>query len=406
MHANLKSNFLAPMDRKVLVILIGQFAIIAGLGVKIYTMGKATAPVLVAEAPVERERSKIRRPTPSTEGNQTKRMSAPTGDTAHPKPFDPTQARELLDRNREEIKNLNLRAEKAQSIIRLLCLNGYVAEAWELIDHEFGVVRSRELEAYFKYAAPSPAEVIARMNGLDDGDRGSALKGYLGSFTADEFAVLELNSFNFENRHERGALIRTFKDLLRAVGDEEDPVGGHALAGSLLEKAAKLTAENKLALADLGTLLDLDKSQDGFAHWAALTALPDGMRKADPPYTGVQAALMRKMAREDPERLMTITTTAGAPEARFMHIAFAEWLDADNASATQWYESRQESFTVGQKDCAAVAFLRACVANGEYENALKWYDTIVGAGWRSALAYEQRNALNGLKKNAAKQSGP
>ena len=86
-----------------------------------------------------------------------------------------------------------------------------------------------------------------------------------------------------------------------------------------------------------------------------------------------------------------------------MHVAFEKWLDADNASAMRWYESHREGLNVDQKDRAAAAFLRNSIRYGEYETALKWYDSFTSPKWRSALSYAQRDAMNGMKKNAAKQ---
>ena len=40
---------------------------------------------------------------------------------------------------------------------------------------------------------------------------------------------------------------------------------------------------------------------------------------------------------------------------------------------------------------------------GEYETALKWYGGFISPKWRSALSYAQRDAMNGMKKDAAKQ---
>jgi hypothetical protein len=165
----------------------------------------------------------------------------------------------------------------------------------------------------------------------------------------------------------------------------------------------QMTKESKLSLDDLGSLLALDKTRDSFTRWATLDALPEDLRSTDRPYNGLQANLIREMVIEDPERLMALTMEPGARAGRFMHVAFEKWLDADNASAMQWYESRRESLNVDQKDCATAAFLRNSIRYSEYETALKWYDSFISPKWRSALAYAQRDAMNGMRKNEAKQ---
>lgn len=392
------------MNRKLLALVLGQFIVIGVLAVKVHEGGKSAAPAPGAVVPAGRESAKVNRPARSQDHRRSERAAVPSDTAALPDALDLAQARELLERNQKETKNLGERADKAHAIIRRLCQNGHAREAWELIDPEYGLVRFRELEAFFQEAKLTPAEALARMGGLDGADRGSALKGYFGSFTADEFVALDLSGFNLENGRERAALISNFSDLLRAASEGDNPDDRQAAA--LLEKATRLTAENKLSLAEFGSLLSLDKSQDSFARWATVTTLPEEMKKADNPYEGVQAKLIREMTLEDPERLMALTMTEGTPEKRFMHIAFEKWLEADNASATQWYESRRENFSEEQNDGAAVAFLRTSVRYEEYETALKWYDRLASPAWRSAVAYVQRNALNGLKKNGGKQGGP
>ena len=390
------------MERKALALVVAQFVVIGVLAVKVYEQGETAEPAARKDVSAGQERPKDTRSTRSADDRRGRRAPASTGETSLPDSLDPAQAAELLGRNQKETKNLGERAEKAHAIIRRLCQNGHVREAWDLIDPEYGLVRFRELEAFFEAAKFTPAEALAHMDGLDGADRGSALKGYFGSFSADEFAALDLTIFKLENGRERAALIGNFADRLRAACDDENPDPRQAAA--LVEKATRLTAERKLSIAELGGLLNLDKSQDSFAHWATVTTLPEDAKKGDNPYEGVQAKLIREMTLEDPERLMALTMIEGAPEKRFMHIAFEKWLEADNASATQWYESRREGFSVEQNDGAAVAFLRTCVRYEEYETALKWYDSLVSPAWRSAVAYAQRNAQNGLKKKEAKEA--
>lgn len=394
------------MDTRVLALVLGQFAVIGVLGVMIYDERKIEVPPLGAEVPTGRERPRAGLPVRSPGNHRVEHASAPADEKVLPESLDPAQARKLLDRNQKETKNLSERAEKAHAIILQLCQDGHAGEAWELIDVQYGLVRFRELEAFFQEAKLPPGQALARMDGLDGADRGSALKGYFGSFTTEELAALDLGAFKLDNARERAALLGNFADRLRAASSDQNPADGQTAAVALLDTATRLTAENKLSLADLGSLLALDKSQDSFAHWASLSVLPESMRKADPHYNGVQSMLVREMAIEDPEQLMKMTMTEGASEARFMHIALEKWLDVDNASATQWYESHHGNFSAAQNDCAAAAFLRTSVRYGEYENGLKWYDSLTAPDWKSALSYEQRNALNGLKKNAAKPNSP
>lgn len=384
------------MNRRALPLLvIAQFAIILGLAWKIHDLKEDTAPPAPQEAAGRSGKTNAVRPGSAGAAS----FSARNSDSPDAEPLDPQQAAAMLAQNRKSEKNLNLRADRAAAILRRLCKSGYAKEAWELIEPEYGLERSRALEAYFRSAELSSAEVTTRMAELDAGDRGAALRGYLGQYPARELAMLDLSPFSFSEGLEQAALADTLNKLLSGSGEHgiQDP----AAARLLLTKAAEWAAANKLRMGDFGKLMEADKSQDSFAHWTLTTTLPEGMRKADPPYDGVQARLIRGMSREDPERLMAMTMIAGAPEERFMHIAFGEWLDADTASAKNWHNSHQAGFTVEQQDRAAVAFLRFCVRYGEYEEGLEWYSKISGANWRSALAYEQRNAMNGIKKKAA-----
>ncbi len=381
------------MSRKLLPLLaIAQFTVILGLAWKIHDLENRPTASSAAETSSRSGKANSTRPDSTVSAGNTPREPSPSESG----PLDPQQAAALLAQNRKSEKNLTLRANRAAALIRRLCQSGYAKEAWDLIDPEYGVERNRALEAYFGSAGISAAEFSSRTTGLDTGDRSAALRGYLGQYSARELATLDLSPINFSERLEQGALIDTLNKLLSGSG--ENGIQDASTANLLLSKAAEWTGANKLRMEDFGNLLKADKNQDHFAQWAITMTLPEEMRMADHTYNGVQPQLIRQMTREDPERMMTMAMTGGGPEERYMHIAFAEWLEADNASAKRWYDSREGSLDTEQQDRTAVAFMRYYVRYGEYERGLEWYNKISGDNWKSALAYEQRNALNGIKK--------
>jgi hypothetical protein len=390
------------MDRKVLALVVGQFVVIVVLGMKVHGMRGAVDDSPPGGVPAGRQQSaEVDRPAMRAQDRRAERAAAFASDATLPKLLDPAQARALLERNKQDTKNLAERAEKAHAIIQRLCQNGHVGEAWELIDAEYGLVRFRGLEAFFQQAKLTPGEALGYLEGLDGGDRGSALKGFFGSFDTTEFVALDLGSFKLDTPRERAALLGNLADRLRAVSDGQNADPQQVIA--LLAKATQMAKESMLSLDDLGSLLALDKTRDSFTRWATLDALPEGLRNTDRPYDGLQSNLIREMVIEDPERMMALTMEPGAPAGKFMHVAFEKWLDADNASAMQWYESRREGLNEDQQDRATAAFLRNSIRYGEYETALKWYDGFISPKWRSALSYAQRDAMNGMKKDAAKQ---
>ena len=312
----------------------------------------------------------------------------------------PAQAKAMLEQDKVEVTNVDLRAERAWQIINQLCLNGHTREAWDLIETEPGGVREKGLGGFFRDADLPAGELISMMNTLQNRERSSAYYNYWSRFTPEEFSKMDLSAFTMRNRIEFGAYRRVMEDMLTDSYDAKNPEAGKWMRHDLLAMALKQSIDGTMNYAEFKGLLSKDPSKDGFTYWEVLkNATPEiradqlmGSRN----YDGTDAMVIRAMAIQDPARTMELTLIPGTHEANYIHIAMGQWLEKDFSNAKTWVDGRYASFTPEQQERTAVAFVRAQVARGEYESAAEWGRKITSDKWRGAVSWHMNQVRMNL----------
>lgn len=339
---------------------------------------RATSTRPSATAPVRRGRRYFQEPTDAV----WKRTAAT---------LSPEQARKMLDQDKLEITNLDLRAERAWNIINQLCRNGHSREAWNLIETAPGAVRENGLGGFFRDADLPAAELISMMITLENRERSSAYYNYWNRFTPEEFAKLDLSRFPMRNAIESDALRRSMEEMLGDVFNPNNPDASKWVRHDLIDKALQQANQGTMDYNSISGLLEKDPSKDGFTYWEVLKgATPEiranellGTRNFD----GTDSKVIRAMTIQDPARTMELTLTPGSHEANYIHIAMRQWLEKDFGNAQAWVDQHYANFTPDQQERTAVAFVRAQVTRGEYDSAAEWATKVTSPKWKESIGY-------------------
>lgn len=352
-------------------------------------------------------RSRVERSSePSTPSKPERRryFPAPT-DPAWTKiaaKLNPESAKEMLERNRTEITNIEERAEKAWHIINQLCQNGFTDEAWDLIDKDSGSVRQKGLGAFFRDADLPKTEILARLNELQAADRSASLYGYWSRFSPEEFAKLDMREFPLKSGFETGGFRRLIGDLLTDSYDPGNPEASRAVRGEVLAKVAEQVNNGMLSYGELTLILQKDKSLDGFLYWEMSQKVDDQFKRGQGSFDGPDAQIIRLMTAQDPEKVLGLASTPGTKEHSHYHIALMAWLNKDYKQGEAWYNQHQSSLNEADRDRSAVAFARANVEAGNYDAGEQWIGKIQAESWFNAVSYE-RMAIERRKKAAQGQ---
>ncbi len=309
----------------------------------------------------------------------------------------PAQAKEMLERDRAEEKNIEARAEKAAQIIAQLCRNGFTNEAWALIETDPGIVREKALSGFFREATLPENEMISRLGTLEKKERLMGLTGYWSRFEPETFARIDLGKFGLATTEDRVALRQTFQAMLEKAFDPAHPELGKLVRQELLGSAVDQANAGTLVLSDIGKILDRDPSKDGFAYWEALERIDPALRKGQDTLKGTDAVIIRAMVTQDPERTLNMTLVPGTTARGKGYVALEKWLTQDFNKAADWYHRNADR---ADPDSSAVAFMRACATRGDYQTALDWYARIQSESWRTGIGGEMRSIQRRLDAEA------
>ena len=299
----------------------------------------------------------------------------------------PAAARKMLERDRLEEKNIEVRAEKAWRIINQLCQNGFPNEAWEMIESDPGVVRQKSLNGFFRDATLPKAELMGMLDGLEKKDRAMGLSGYWNRFAPEEFVRLNMNDFEIRSPEEKAAFRQSFDAMIAQAFDPENPEIGRGVRQELLNLAADQVNGGIFAYSDFGKMIQQDPSKDGFAYWDAMARVDPGLRQGQDSLKGTDAQVIRAMTTQDPERTLNMTLLEGSAARTKGYIALEKWLTLDYRKAEEWYQRNQDK---AGADSSAVAFMRACATLGDYQKALDWYAVIKSESWQKGVGGEMR----------------
>ncbi len=389
---------MVKLSKTALIGAIGISAIAVAIILSLQSAEKIPSNASSATSPSAAERTKAR---PTRIHPDRSKPSGSQGDRIHHErstsalnggqvdaTLNPAKAKELLERYRDEEKNIEVRADKTAQIIAQLCRNGFTKEAWSLIESDPGVVREKSLSGFFREATLPENEMISRLGTLEKKERLMGLTGYWSRFEPETFARLDLGKFGLHTTEDRVALRQTLESMLAKAFDPANPDIGKSIRQDLLRSAVYQANAGTLVVGDIGKILDRDPSKDGFAYWEALERIDPALRKGQDTLKGTDAVIIRAMVTQDPERTLNMTLVTGTPARGKGYVALEKWLTQDFNKASEWYHRNADR---ADPDSSAVAFMRACATRGDYQAALDWYAKIQSESWKNGIGGEMRS---------------
>ena len=306
----------------------------------------------------------------------------------------PAKARELLEFDKLNEPNLEVRAERAWRIINQLCQNGFSQEAWEMIDRDQGIVRQLSLNGFFRDANLPKGEILGLLNGLEKKERATGLSGYWDRFAPEEFVHLNMSEFEIRSPEEKAALRQTLEAMIGRAFDSDNPEIGKVIRQDLLNLAADQIGLGVFAYSDIGKMLGQDPSKDGFAYYEALQRVDPAYRRNQDTLKGTDAQVVRAMVTQDPQRTMDMTLVEGSWVKGKGYVALEKWGTMDYRAAEEWYRRNEGK---ADRDSSAVAFMRACDTLGRLDEALQWYARIESQSWKNGIGGEMRAIVRKLE---------
>ena len=306
----------------------------------------------------------------------------------------PERAREMLEFDKLNEPNLQVRAERAWRIINQLCQNGYSQEAWSMIDGDPGIVRQHSINGFFRDANMPKSELLGLLDSLEKKDRATGLSGYWDRFAPEEFVRLNMSEFEIRSPEEKAALRQSLEAMIGRAFDSDNPEIGKVIRQDLLNLAADQIGLGVFAYSDIGKMLGQDPSKDGFAYYEALQRVDPAYRRNQDTLKGTDAQVVRAMVTQDPQRTMDMTLAEGSWVKGKGYVALEKWVTMDYRAAEDWYRRNEGK---ADRDSSAVAFMRACDTLGRLDEALQWYARIESQNWKNGIGGEMRAIVRKLE---------
>lgn len=310
---------------------------------------------------------------------------------------------ELAARRLEELKtsgSISERASAAYEIIRELCENGHVDEAWALVEKDFGKVRTAGLDGFFSSLKVGMPVFETRFKELYNADESrSAMNSRMENFKTDEvisalmspeghgdFLTLKNLDFDCFSNSVYNRLHLNLPDLplLEREGRLSD-------AFELQRKGLIRPIENVRMMYKLG-------DYDVFAKWEKLSTISEGIDfGSDTGYiVHTKEGVINKMLRESSlQAIDTILKSDGPGGSMNLQLAIGQWTELDSQGAAEWYKNHVAGLTVEKQSAAAAGFFGKAFDNGELDVARQWANQIGSPEMREvALAAIEKKEMS------------
>ncbi|MBK1884197.1 hypothetical protein JIN85_17390 [Luteolibacter pohnpeiensis] len=260
-----------------------------------------------------------------------------------------------------------------------LCENGFSDEAFQLLDQNYGTVRSDELTTLFIYANLSNADLLARINEVDtyQGDKYTALEGYLHRFKRNELADI-VSDPDFQEMFSRGTKLSSYSLSLILSNALHLPSlkQGGANETQFVETSKELIEKGFLKPADLLASTGDYLSDYPIERWELIQkAIPSGSLIIDDDEgDNLGETLITQMVASDgPKALSNLLSIA---DYRSVDYAIAQWTKSDPTGASEWYESNAGQLTLNQNNAVSSAFASTALRSAEFDVARAWAEKI------------------------------
>ncbi len=280
-----------------------------------------------------------------------------------------------------QIEDIGSRAKECSEIIMQLCLAGYTSEAWELIDKDFGRVRTFELDAFFRTPNMDVALFKEKFKSLYNSEESrSAMNSWFSNFDPNQITGSLLNSESnqqfllmkdLDSACFSNAVYNRLHDGLEtlSISDGDNRLNS---ADTLQKKGLLRPIEIIRMFSDLGNLGNFEK-WDRFKKYTADVNYGSDQGFVD----HVSNDMIKSMIRESATKtVLTILNEDGDMGAKYLQFAVQEWSELDSRGAFDWYQKNSKILSAEKKSYVAAGFFGKAFDNNELDVARQWANEI------------------------------
>lgn len=286
----------------------------------------------------------------------------------------PALAKSRIEEYFSKTTDLLERSKFARQLFIQLCENGFSKEAFQLLDQNYGSVRSSEIITLFAFAEIPNSDLLEQVAQVSsfDGDKEKALWGYLARFKASDLAETVSDPEFKRVFPDEAQVSYQLGEQLRQIAAK---AGGITASGPEYLMAAK-------ELIDKGYLTPFDfmhftakdqSSDDAFERWNQIQqVIPNGsLTDTSGRVMGNpgQTLIAQMVIKDGPKALGNLLKRE---DYRSVKYAISQWTLNDPSGAAQWYGSNMNKLGPRQNDAVSEAFASTALSSAEFDGARAW----------------------------------
>jgi hypothetical protein len=311
----------------------------------------------------------------------------------------PKIAREILARAKTEIQDPDHIAELYSNIISSLSSNGYVKEAWEMIDKQPGRARSSQLDDFFNNLACLPY-----FNKLTNPyERSTVIGSLMNLLPAQRLSEFDFSQIAVQSEREKNTISSTFAGAASNISTcSEDNISIYdsrrELTGQLLDVATALLRDGKINATQLGRITADDRMHDPFEDWQSIGDPAKALSETQ--IEQLRSSVISDMIASDARRAMeTILSNEKVRSSPLIvSRALESWFLADKASASTWVANELPNVADSYaRDVISFSLARTAWLNAETETAVQWLGKISDPSLRAQV----EKGIQGKKSESA-----
>jgi hypothetical protein len=283
------------------------------------------------------------------------------------------EALNRIEKYNETNKNIGDRAKYAADMVTLLCMNGQIEEAWQIIEPDYGSVRSSQIFAFFKNGNFDIEQVLLYSRRFtDSADTFNGVYAYLRSKNLDGLLQLrsnsgfaELESFLQKKQQANNNLSYLVAGALRCASEPISDI-------QRLDSAKTLYRDKVLDIKELVTFIQPTIQENAFDAYDFLktNAVSDLQTQAGK--TILRETISRMIEIDADKSIKTLIDDAKGDASREVAIGFEMWSAQDSRDSYDWFIANQLKLSEPQRSSVAMGFFKSAINAGEIEGAVKW----------------------------------
>ncbi len=266
----------------------------------------------------------------------------------------PEQARIEIENARKNISDLEIRGITTSNILHRLSKDGYVDEAWQLIDSNYGLVREREIGRVIEGASIPIDRKIIFLSGLTDKHEIiSGCRGIMDPLTTEQLLKLNLAELNLVDKSLESSIKNAmseqyFQDMMFFL--ETKPIDYKDRVAELVQSGLNRAKTGSFGISQLREMLAEDPNGTSFTRWDQTKNLTAGAQDNED-IIELQRNVISGMILSDATTAMDqiLLHTTSHPDSSFTSDAISSWYRQDSGGANAWIQEHIDNIPQKRK---------------------------------------------------------